>query len=110
MTRPKIITLLAALTLGACSATQIASVNATLASVAQNDLPTACGIVVVAEGYFNSVNGQSKLSASQQATEAKAAAAATAICANPPTSLASALASLNTIWVAIESATTVPGT
>jgi hypothetical protein len=94
--------------LAACNGAAINTVNATLAQVANNDLPAACGIVTVAEGYFANVKGQ--VSGLALTREAQAAAVANAICANPPSNITQALVDMGAAWIAIQAATTVPGT
>lgn len=92
--------------LGGCNNSTTSAINNTLATLAKNDVPTACAIVAVAEGYFNELEG--KLSAGEIADEAKAAAAVNAVCKNPPADIASAFASLLAAWTAIQADTTVP--
>lgn len=91
---------------GGCNNSTTTAINNTLATLAKNDIPTACAIVAVAEGYFNEL--ESKLSAAEIADEAKAASAVNAICANPPTNITSAFASLLAAWTSIQADTTVP--
>ncbi len=86
----------------------IALLNNKLASLAANDIPKACGIVRVAEGYFSDV--ANVVPAKQRQQEAQAAAAVKVICDNPPTDLKSAFTDLYNAWVAIQAATTVSGT
>lgn len=93
--------------LGGTSCTDTSNtINNTLATLAKNDIPTACTIVRVAEGYF--VQLESKLSAVEIADEAKAVLVVNAICASPPTDIVSAFGSLLAAWTAIQADTTVP--
>jgi hypothetical protein len=97
--------------LAGCQSTSgVTTVNNTLASLAANDIPTACGIVAVAEGYFAQVKATGKLSAAEIADEAKAASAIAVVCNNPPTSIAAAFGTLLNAWLAVQADTTVPGT
>ena len=82
------------------------SINNTLATLAKNDIPAACAIVAVAEGYFSELEG--KLSAAEIADEQKAARAVKAICDNPPTNLTAAFGTLLAAWTSIQADTTVP--
>jgi hypothetical protein len=95
-----------ALTVAGCAGftAAVTSANQTLAQLAQNDLPTACGIVAVAEGYFAEL--KPSISAKNIATEAKAAAAVNAICNGPPpANVGAAIASLANAWIAVQNAT-----
>lgn len=74
-----------------------------LARLAANDIPAACGIVAVAEGYFHQLEG--RISQANINIERKAEAAVDAICANPPASTAQALKALFNAWMAIQNAT-----
>jgi len=98
--------LLTCIALAGCNNSTTTSINNVLANLAKNDIPTACGIIGVAEGYFNEL--QSKLSAVEIADEQKAAAAVKAICDNPPTSITTAFGTLLAAWTAIQADTTVP--
>ena len=91
--------------LGGCQTTldAVSSVNADIAHLSQYTLPVACGVVRVAEGYFHALQG--RFSASTVAAEARAEAAVTSICANPPTNAIEALASA---YAAIQAYTVVP--
>lgn len=91
--------------LAGCNNSTTTAINNTLATLAKNDIPTACAVVAVAEGYFNEL--ESKLSAAEIADEAKAALAVSAVCKNPPADIASAFASLLAAWTAIQADTTV---
>lgn len=118
--------ILGALALSGCSAPQVASfedkvggaiarvqadialLNNALAKAAGNDIPAACGIVRVAEGYFADV--APLIPANTRKVEAQAAAAVKVICDNPPQDIQQAFTDLNNAWAAIQAATTVPGT
>jgi len=96
-----------ALLASACNvSSDVTAANNALATLASNDIPTACAIVTVAEGYFAQLRGQ--LSAAEIADEAKAALVVNSICANPPTNITAAFGSLLTAWTAIQADTTVP--
>ncbi|HEY3719265.1 MAG TPA: hypothetical protein VGL41_03905 [Roseiarcus sp.] len=84
----------------------VTAANNALATLASNDIPTACAIVTVAEGYFAQL--KSRLSATEIADEAKAALVVNSICANPPTNISAAFGSLLTAWAMIQADTTVP--
>ena len=84
----------------------ITAANNALANLAANDIPAACGIVSVAEGYFADV--KSLVPAKAVAAEAKAAAVVAGICARPPADLGAAFATLMTAWTTIQASTTVP--
>ena len=93
--------------LGAANCTQTStSIDNALATLAKNDIPAACTIVGVAEGYFNEL--QSKLSAAEIADEQKAALVVKAICDNPPTNITAAFGTLLTAWTTIQNDTTIP--
>jgi len=84
----------------------VTTANNTLANLAANDIPTACGIIKVAEGYFAQL--KSKIPATAVADEAKAEIVVNGICANPPTNVAAAFGTLLNSWLAIQADTTVP--
>ena len=88
--------------------TDYALLDNALAKAASNDIPTACGIVRVAEGYYADV--QPLIPAKTQKVEAQAAAAVKVICGAPPQNIQQAFADLSNAWAAIQAATTVPGT
>jgi hypothetical protein len=95
-----------AASLTGCAQLQTATTaaNNALATLANNDLPTACGVVSVAEGYFAEL--KPSISAKNAAIEAKAAAAASAICNGPPPSnIGAAFGSLLSAWLAVQNAT-----
>lgn len=83
--------------------TALTIANNSLAKLANYDIPAACGIVQVAEGYFAQL--KPRISAKNQALEAKAAAIVDPICANPPTNVASAFLTLFNAWTTIQNAT-----
>ena len=86
--------------------TDVALFNNTLANLAANDIPKACGIIAVAEGYY--ANVATWVPVAQPTQERPAAAAVKVICDKPPTNIFQAFASLYNSWVAIQAATTVP--
>lgn len=86
--------------LGGCQ--QVAAVNNTLATLAKNDIPTACAIVAQAELYFSQIVGQPTLAIANIEAEGKA------ICANPPTDIASAFTTLWQVWTVVQAATVKP--
>ena len=86
----------------------ITNANNALANLAANDIPTACGIIKVAEGYFAQL--KSLIPAAAIADEHKAEIVVNGICANPPANISSAFATLMASWVAIQNDTTVPAT
>ena len=92
--------------LAGCNNSTTTSINNTLATLAKNDIPAACAIVAVAEGYFSELEG--KLSATEIADEQKAALAVKAICDNPPTNLTAAFGTLLAAWTAIQNDTQIP--
>jgi hypothetical protein len=105
--RKIIIASVALLGLTACNGTGglTPGIGNTLANLANNDLPTACGIVYVAEGYYASIKPQQ--SASNQAIEAKVEIAVNNLCKNPPTNLTAAFTQLLADWIQIQNNTTL---
>lgn len=101
----------AALALAACNPASVISgiggavtgANATLAQLAKNDVPAACGIVAVAEGYFEQL--KPLISATNVARARNASQAVAAICDNPPANVGSAIATLAKLWLTIQNAT-----
>ena len=84
----------------------VTATNTTLANLAANDMPTACGIVAVAEGYFHQLDN--RVSAANIAIEARAEASVKVLCDNPPSNIAqvgAAIAKLANLWIAIQNAT-----
>lgn len=81
---------------------QVTAVNNTLATLAKNDIPMACGIIDKAELYFAQIVGTPSVGV------AAAEAAGKAICANPPTDTASAFATLLQVWTIVQAATVKP--
>lgn len=98
----------AALALSGCNnaSTTVTNVNNTLAALAKNDVPVACGIIHVAEGYFAAVKGLVPTGA--VTAEGVAEATVAVICANPPTDIAGAFATLLNAWTTIQAATKTP--
>jgi hypothetical protein len=88
------------------ASTDVALANNALATLAKYDIPTACSIIAVAEGYFSQL--RSDLSAAEIADETKAANAVNIICNAPPTNVEAAFGTLVQAWVAIQNDTTVP--
>lgn len=83
---------------------QVTTINNTLATLAKNDIPIACGIVRTAEGYFTAIVG------TPSPAVAVAESEVAAICANPPTDIQSAFATLLNAWTIIQAATVKPTT
>lgn len=100
-----------ALPLAACSYTDtmnkigagVTSTNNVLAKLAGNDIPAACGIIAVAEGYFAQL--KDRIPADKIAAEAKVEAAIAVICDNPPKDVAAAFGSLVKLWLAVQANT-----
>ncbi len=74
-----------------------------LARLAANDIPAACSIIGVAEGYFHQL--EDRISPANIAAERKAEAIVKAVCDNPPASTAQAFGTLFRAWMAIQNAT-----
>lgn len=70
----------------------VAATDNALAGLARNNLPAACAIVAVAEGYF--VQLKPRLSAENARIGDQARSAAAAICEAPPTNAAESIAAL----------------
>ena len=81
------------------------TVNHTLLALSYFNIPTACGIVSVAEGYFQQL--KPRISSVNRMKFAKAAARANEICIKPPADAVPALRILGAEWVIIQSATKV---
>lgn len=81
----------------------IATADNALASLSKNSIPTACGIIGVAEGYFHQL--EPRISQANIDIERKAAAAVKVICDNPPTNTAEAFSTLLQLWLTIQTAT-----
>lgn len=94
------------LVLGGCWGTAVNTVNNDLATLAKYDIPTACTIIGVAEGYFTVI--APNLSAAEIADEAKAAKGVKVVCDNPPTNVNAAFVTLMQLWTAIQNDTTIP--
>jgi len=88
---------------GCNSASTVTTANNTLATLANNQIPAACAIVKVAEGYYSTIVETTPVPAI-----ATAESAVNAICANPPTDLAGAFSTLLNEWVIIQAATVKP--
>lgn len=88
---------------GSAISSTVVTTNNTLAGLSKYDIPTACGIIAVAEGYF--AQEKSKISAKNQLIEAQAAAAVAVICNNPPSNVTTAFVELLSAWTAIQNAT-----
>lgn len=81
----------------------ITSTNNVLANLAGNDIPAACGIIAVAEGYFAQL--KDRIPADKVAAEAKVEAAIAVICDNPPKEVSAAFGSLVKLWLAVQANT-----
>lgn len=84
----------------------ISSANNVLADLAKNNIPAACGIIAVAEGYFNQLKGN--ISAKNVKVAEDAMAAVAVICDNPPKNVAEvgvAFTKLLNLWLTIQNAT-----
>jgi len=109
----KVLLICGALALSGCNARwgQIAagvgnvlgSANNVLADLAENSIPKACGIIRVANGYFQRLSP--KISADKIAIEAKAMASVNVICNNPPKDITAAFNTLVDLWFVIQDAT-----
>lgn len=109
----KVLLICGALALSGCNAQwgQIAAgvgnvlgtANNVLADLAENSIPKACGIIRVADGYFQRLSP--KISADKIAIEAKAMASVNVICNNPPKDITAALNTLVDLWFVIQDAT-----
>lgn len=96
--------LLVSTTLAALAGCNSTSTDNALATLSKNNLPVACDIVKVAEGYFTTL--RPKISVANQKIETGAAAAAASICgATPPTDVNQAFADLYNAWMAVQNAT-----
>lgn len=95
----------AVLALAACNSasTTMTTANNTLATLANNQIPAACAIVKVAEGYYSAIVGAMPIPA---VTTAESVVGV--ICANPPTDLAGAFTTLLNEWTVIQAATVKP--
>ena len=95
---------------GAVAAVVPAKVNATvtndLAVLSRGGVQAACGIIQVAQAYFDTV--KPKVSTTALRAEAAAEKVVADICNNPPTDTTSAIAALFKEWTVIQAATTVP--
>ena len=92
---------------GSLSSAITATDNALVRVAGGYELPAACAIVRVADGYYRNVRG--KVTPAAQAREAQAMILVNAICDHPPKDLASAFGTLMQAWTDIQAATTVPG-
>lgn len=99
-----VLTLVGALALSGCNqaTTAVTTANNTLATLAKNEIPLACSIIKTAEGYYTQIVG------APSAPVATAEATVALICANPPTDLTAAFATLLNAWTLIQSATVKP--
>lgn len=108
----KLITLPLVACLAACNPGSlvggIGAVDNALVRVAGGyELPAACAIIRVADGYYLNVRG--KVTQAARVREAQAMAVVNAICNDPPKDLVSAFGTLMKAWTDIQAATTVPG-
>lgn len=92
----------AALSLAGCNGTTVAVANNTLATLAKSDIPAACAIIRVAEGYY------AQIVAVPAPAVTTAEAAVDVICTNPPTDLNGAFSTLLSEWVIIQAGTKAP--
>jgi len=109
----KVLLICGALALGGCNAqwgqitagvgNVLGSANNVLADLAENSIPKACGIIRVANGYFQRLSP--KISADKIAIEAKAMASVNVICNNPPKDITAAFNTLVDLWFVIQDAT-----
>lgn len=94
----------AAMLLGACTAQQIdaaqSDANGAVAK-AQPSIAMACWLAQAADSGFQAYAASAKVDPGVVADEAKAVAAATATCANPPADLAQALADVMATYKAV---------
>lgn len=74
-----------------------------LARLAGNEIPSACSIIGVAEGYFRAL--EHRISADKIRIERQAEAAVAEICNDPPTNTAQAFGKLVKLWFTIQDAT-----
>ena len=91
------------LALAGCNTASTTTANNTLAALANNQIPAACAIVKVAEGYYSTIVGTAPNPA-----VATAENAVNVICANPPTDLVGAFSTLLNEWTVIQAATVKP--
>ena len=96
----------AVLVSGCNFSTDVTLANNALATLAKNDIPTACQTIGVAEMYFGEL--ESLLSTAEIADETKAANAVNIICANPPVNIDQAFGTLLQEWTAIQADTQIP--
>lgn len=99
---------LAALTLAACSAQQIATgqTNADQAvAAAQPTIAMACWLAEAADAGFQAYAASGKTASAVMADEQKAMAGVTAVCAAPPANVAQAVADVIASYKAIVAAT-----
>jgi len=81
----------------------VAATDNALAALARNDIPTACGIIAVAETYFAQLRPH--ISADKVRIEQQAEEAVAAICNDPPRNTAEAFRTLLKLWIVIQTAT-----
>lgn len=84
----------------------VTETNNLLANLAGNNVPAACGIIAVAEGYFAELKDH--IPADKIAAEAKVEAAIAVICDNPPKNVgevAGAFVKLTKLWFAVQANT-----
>jgi len=94
-----------ALALDGCNqASTVSSVNNTLSTLAGGDVKVACGIISQAESYYAAIVGAPSPTGIIGLSEASGAL----ICANPPTDVAAAFATLWNVWTLVQSATHAP--
>ena len=74
----------------------------TLATLAKNDIPAACAIIKVAEGYYAAIV------ATPNPAVVTAENTVATICSNPPTDLSAAFNTLLNAWTVIQAGTKAP--
>jgi len=77
----------------------VTTVNNTLATLAKNDIPAACAIIKVAEGYYAAIV------ATPNPAVVTAENTVATICSNPPTDLSVAFNTLLNAWTVIQAGT-----
>lgn len=84
----------------------VSKANAALSSLSGGSLAKACSYVTPAVGYANAA--APLISSTQVQQGISVGNAINAVCTNPPTSVASAIKTLSTLWAGIQAAATVP--
>ena len=89
---------------GCAGGISLGGINAKIATTAQADLPTLCTLAASAHASFATVAATGTLKPALVSAEAQSWAAASSICANPPTDIGTAMASLSNAYAAIVAA------